>query len=590
MARQHEVCLEGHAVSRGIAIGIPFILDSFDTKTPEIRLSPEEVENEIGRYRRALKESRDDILRLKGELAREGVKDGVSVLEAHLQIIEDPLLKDQIEEEIRSTNKNAEFVFQLAIERFRKKFQALADPFFQQRFEDVHDISKRVLAYLRDMKRTTLTEVPQNSIVFTHTLTPSEAAEAKRQNVAAFVTQVGGAMSHTAIVAKAKGIPYVANVNFSKLNAMHKVSLAIVDGLSGKIILNPTEKTLQQYRSLKALIHDQHEELKEIKLLPAATLDGHPVRLSANVELVDDFSLLQDYGAEGVGLFRSEYLVLQRGFFPSEEEQVEIYKSLVVQMHGLPVVIRAFDIGLDKVVCSLKGGHELNPALGCRAIRFLLREKELFKAQMRAILRVSPFGDVRILFPMISSLNELMHAKEVVYEAYEELKKEGLAVASTVKLGCMIEVPSAAMIVDLLAKECDFLSIGTNDLIQYALAVDRDNQSTTSMYNSTHPGVIRLLQMIIEEANKNNVPVSVCGEIASDPRFVPLLLGLGISELSVSCRFLPVIKQVIRNIEKSHAEALTKHILSLKTAHEIHDVLVAEYEKNTPVAFAEHFN
>ncbi len=590
MTKQQEVYLEGHPVSRGIAIGIPIVLDSFDTKAPETRLSDDALEGEITRYRRALKKSHDDIVRLKGELAREGVKDGVSVLEAHLQIIQDPLLNEQIEQEIRGTKRTAEYVFQVAIERFRKKFQALHDPFFEQRFEDVHDISKRVLAYLRDMKRMHLNEVPMNSIVFTHSLTPSEAAEVSRECVQAFVTQVGGSMSHTAIVTKAKGIPYVANVNFSKLNAMHSITMAIVDGLSGKIILNPTEKTLAQYRELKATMTMQVEELKEkvVNTRPPSSgnraQNGIQVRLSANVELSSDFELLSQYGAEGVGLFRSEYLVLQRGYFPSEEEQFGIYKDLVMHMQGLPVVIRAFDIGVDKVVCNLKGGREVNPALGCRAIRFLLREKELFKAQIRAILRASLLGNVRILFPMISNLHELMEAKQIVHEAEAELKNEGHALLSSPKLGCMIEVPSAALIVDLLGKECDFLSIGTNDLIQYALAVDRDNQQTATCYNSTQPGVLRLLRMITSAAKNVAVPVSLCGEIASDPRFVPLLLGLGITELSVSCRFLPIIKHCVQHIKKEYAEALTEQIFAMKSAKEIYETLAHEYLKNMAVA------
>lgn len=588
MQRQ-EIYLQGQAASRGIAIGIPFILDPYEVKVPKVSLGAGDIEAEVARYEHALQESRDDIQRLKGELAREGVKDGVSVLEAHLEIIEDPLLNTQIKEEIRKAKKNAEFVFQKAIQRFRKKFQSLTDPFFQSRFEDVQDISKRVLAYLREMKRTTLDDVPHNSIVFSHTLTPSEAAEAKRQDVVAFVTQLGGATSHTAIVAKAKGIPYVANVSFAELHSMEKVELAIVDGISGKVILNPTEKTLQYYRKLKAHIHDHDSFLESSNHQLAAMHDGHLIRLSANVEILDDFALLKQFGAEGVGLFRSEYMVLQKGSFPSEEEQFEVYKSLVEHAGNHPVVIRAFDIGLDKVVCSLKGNSELNPALGCRAIRFLLHEKELFRAQMRAILRASAFGEVRILFPMISSLNELIEAKEVVYEAYEQLKMQGHPLAKAVKIGCMIEVPSAAMIVDLIAQECDFLSIGTNDLIQYALAVDRANHSMTSHYNSTHPGVVRLIRIVVREAKRKRIPVSICGEIASDPRFVPLLLGLGVRELSISCRFMPVIKHIIGKTKKDHAESLAKHVLTLKTAREIHDVLLDEYRKHVPDTTLSHF-
>ncbi|HXF29592.1 MAG TPA: phosphoenolpyruvate-utilizing N-terminal domain-containing protein, partial [Chlamydiales bacterium] len=284
-----EVILEGHAVSRGISIGIPFILDQFESSIQPHEILANEIEAEVERYRHALQESRDDIVRLKDELAQEGVKDGVSVLEAHLSIMEDPLLNEQIESEIKKSKKNAEFIFQKAIARFRKKFEALDDPFFQSRFEDVQDISKRILAYLRDMNRATLADVPHNSIVFTRSLTPSEAAEAKSNVVLAFVTNLGGPMSHTAIVAKAKGIPYVTSVNFSKLFEIDKVEMAICDGLSGKVILNPSESTLQEYRALKAKLHEQEEALKSIQNERATTLDGLHVKLTANVEIAEDF-------------------------------------------------------------------------------------------------------------------------------------------------------------------------------------------------------------------------------------------------------------------------------------------------------------
>lgn len=576
-----EVVLAGLGASHGIAIGIPYFLNQFEGKIPEIRLQQSQLNQEIERYRHALVESRHDIERLKEELQREGVKDGVSVLEAHLQIIEDPLLNEQIEREIRRAKKNAEFVFQSTIQAFREKFEALDDPFFQSRFEDVRDISKRILAYLSDMKRITLHDLPKDSIVFTEHLSPSEAAEANRKNVKAFVTRSGGAMSHTAIVTKAKGIPYVANVNFSEFNSIEKIEMAIVDGFAGCVILNPSEETLQRYRQQKMTIQARDESLKAIHGERATTQDGLTVRLTANVEIEDDFQLVEQYGAEGVGLFRSEYIVLARGSFPSEDEQFEIYKNLCLQNKNHPVVIRAFDIGMDKVACNIKGNPELNPALGLRAIRFLLHERALFKSQMRAILRASPFGQVRILFPMISCMSELLDAKAMVEEAKAELQKEGVEVSQGIKIGCMIEVPSAAMIADLLAKECDFLSIGTNDLTQYALAVDRTNQSTSALYTATHPAVLRLIKIVVAAGREANIPVSVCGEIASDPRFVPLLLGLGIKELSVSCRLLPRVKEAIRSTHNSEATDLVQKMLQMSSAHEIQGALLTEYERKT---------
>lgn len=582
MAQNLEICLEGNALSRGIAIGVPFVVDNLDEKVVEISLAPELIEKEVERYRTALKEAREDLSQLKAQLESEGIKDGVSVLEAHVQLTSDPLLNIEIEEQIAACGKNAEFVLSKVMRRYSKRFQKLADPFFQQRFEIVQDIYKRLLDHLRKSKRDFLSEIPVGSVVFAQTITPSSAAEANRQNVAAFVTQYGGAMSHMAIVAKAKGIPYVANVDFAALGKkMPKNSLVIVDGLLGKIIIHPSEKTLQEYRQLKAYLQIQFDELQNYCELPSMTTDGVSIRLSANVEISDDFALLKQYGAEGVGLFRSEYLVLGRGRFPGEEEQYEVYKNLIDHIKGCPVVIRTFDIGMDKVVSGLPVSKEQNPALGARAIRFLLKEKEIFQTQVRAILRAAVHGDVRILFPMVSSVSELREAKEVVYRAYDALIKEKQAVPQTIKLGCMVEVPSAAMIVDLLARECDFLSIGTNDLIQYALAIDRMHHAASDLFSSTHPGVIRLVRVIVQQAQHENVPVCICGEIASDPRFVPLLIGLGITELSVASRFLPLIKHVVRHTNRKEVAKLAAHILTLKTAAEIQAVLVDNYQKST---------
>ncbi|MCE5293026.1 MAG: phosphoenolpyruvate--protein phosphotransferase [Chlamydiales bacterium] len=584
-----EIFLEGSPLSRGIAIGTPLFLDNLDIQISEVAIDPSQILDEIERYRLALRATKQDLTSLKETLELEGIKDGVEVLDAHVQLTDDPLLNAQVEQEILKACKNAEFVLSRVMKGFSKKFSKLQDPFFQQRFEIVQDIYKRVHDHLSKNSPDSFTEIPPDSVVFAQTITPSNAAEANRKQVAAFVTQFGGAMSHMAIVAKAKGIPYVANIDFTEIAKSIDCSVVIVDGLSGRIILNPSEKTLLEYRQLQSDLQLEYDELKSSCILPSSTLDGERIRLSANVEIADDFSLLQQNGAEGVGLFRSEYLVLRRGCFPSEEEQYEVYKSLVAHMSGFPIVIRAFDLGMDKVLTGLPQLKEHNPSLGLRAIRFLLREKELFTVQVRAVLRASAHGDVRILFPMVSSLNELREAKDIVYRAYDALLKEGKPVPKTIKLGCMIEVPSAAMIADLLAKESDFLSIGTNDLIQYALAIDRMQSVGSDLFTSTHPGVVRLIKVIVEAAHGENKPVCICGEIASDPRFVPLLIGLGITELSVASRFLPLIKHVVRNTSKKEAIALAETVLKLKTSVDIQDLLTDFYKKGTPEAARSRF-
>ncbi|MBS0635558.1 MAG: phosphoenolpyruvate--protein phosphotransferase [Verrucomicrobia bacterium] len=438
-SHEGEIFLEGSALSRGIAIGYPLFLDSIEVDIPEISIEPNTIQNEVERYKQALYATKNDLISLKCSLEQEGIKDGVEVLDAHVQLTDDPLLNIQVEEEIAKVRKNAEFVLSRVMKGFSKKFSKMQDPFFQQRFEVVQDIYKRVYDHLSKTKRECLAEIPAGSIVFAQSITPSSAAEANRKQVAAFVTQFGGAMSHMAIVAKAKGIPYVANINFSKFAKLAKSKVVIVDGLLGRIIINPNEQTLNEYKQLQGDIQSHFDKLKSGCVLPSATLDGEKIRLSANVEIADDFSQLQQFGAEGVGLFRSEYLVLRRGCFPTEEEQFEIYRNLIEHMSGFPVVIRAFDLGMDKILTGYPQAKESGQ--GTRAIRFLLKEKEIFTLQVRAILRASIHGDVRILFPMVSSVSELREAKDVVYRAYDALLKEGYNVPNTIKLGCMVEIP-----------------------------------------------------------------------------------------------------------------------------------------------------
>jgi len=584
---EEEMIIQGRAIAKGLAVGKPFVIETLDRHVQEKEI--QDVDQEIDRYRSALKASYQDILKLKKELDKEGVEEGASILDAHLHIIEDPLLNDQVENAIREKKKNAEFLFFEVIDSFRKKFETIDNPLFQSRIEDLEDISCRVVAHLKQKKRRTISDAAEGVIVFSKMITPSEAAEAKQKNVKAFVTEIGGVTSHTAIVAKAVGIPYIAHINSQIFSAIDMGAKVVVDGFSGKVVLNPSEKTVEGFENRIIQQEEQIEVFRSWGKEKAHTVDGRHIRVSANVEVIEDFARLSHFGAEGVGLFRSEYIVLRCGYFPSEEEQYEVYKNLVESSQGHPVVIRAFDIGLDKVVQTLEKAKEENPALGLRAIRFLLKERSLFKVQIRAILRAAKYGDVRILLPMISCFSELVEAKTVIAEAKKELIQENQEINESVQIGCMIEVPSAAMIVDILAEQCDFISIGTNDLTQYVLAADRANQSMNSLYSSAHPGVLRLIQMIVEKAKAKNLPVGVCGEIASDPYFVPLLLGLGVEEFSVSCRFLPVIKQVIRHIKKSDAVLLVEKLMQCAFAEEVMEELLGQFETLMPLEIKEHF-
>lgn len=578
-----EIRLRGIPICRGIAIGKPFFITLNDENIPEITISKQNVNREVSRYIRAISQSKEDVKKLQKKLKLEKIAEGVAILDTHLQMMQDPLLTTEIEREIRYSCKNAEFVFHAFINECQKKFQSLADPFFRERFKDIQDVSKRVMGYLRESEQMNLGDIPGNSIIFSRELSASEAAEANATCINAFITAYGGTTSHAAIVAKAKGIPYVTDVDFERIIPLINPELQIiVDGRTGVVIINPLSETLANYLGLQSHLETQVSNWSLSKLLPPETVDGYGIKISANIDMVDELDKFHEYGGYGVGLFRSEYIFLSNDTFPTEEDQFIIYQNIVKRMKGLPIVIRTFDFGGDKLQLKQPMTFDGNPFFGCRAIRYLLKERDIFKAQVRAILRASAFGDVRLMFPMISALAELMDAKEIVKEAREELRRRGEHTADNIKIGSMIEVPSAVVIADILAKECDFLSIGTNDLVQYTLAFDRRNHSSSGFYASTDPSIIRMIKQVVCEANHHGIPVTICGEIAADPRFTPLLLGLGVHELSMAARFIPLIKQTVRNTSIVDAAFLADKILELSNARDILDILNHEYTCSHP--------
>lgn len=579
--KAQETYLRGIPICRGVVIGKPFFFAFEESEAPEFGISDADIENEINRYRRAVEKAQEDVERLRRQLEEERIYEGAAILESHREMMQDPLLASEVEENIREQKKNCEFVFQSIIKRYQVKFSMMADPLFRERFKDLQDISRRVMNYLMESAHFPLADLPEGSVIFASEFTPSDIAEANRAFATALISASGGVTSHAAIVAKAKGIPYVSNVNFERLE-VNKERLVIVDGRVGDVILNPTEETVARYEKIRDNLNRHIVKLDQARVLMPETFDGYAIKLSANIDVVTEAELLHKYGGNGVGLFRSEFVFLSEESFPTEEQQFEIYRDIVLKMKGLPIVIRTFDVGGDKPLPSRKFSPESNPYLGCRAIRFLLKEREIFKSQLRAILRASAFGEVSIMFPMISTLSELIEAKELVYEAMDDLRKNGCEIAPSIRIGCMVEVPSAAIISDLLARECDFLSIGTNDLVQYALAVDRDNHSMSELYAPTHPSVLRLIKLVVSEANQQGIPVSVCGEVAGDPRFTPLLLGLGVHELSVASRFIPVVKNAIRNTSIIEASRLAEKVISLSTSAEIEELLSQNYKQNVP--------
>jgi len=585
MTLGEEIILRGIPVSKGIGIGFPIYFSNSEEHVPEVQISPKEIEVEIERYRGALNQSRLDLERLRKISQRDGPPEIVAILGTHLEMMQDPMLTTDIEAKIRHLGRNTESVFHHLVEEYKVRFSTLKDTYFQERVRDIIDVSRRILNHLSPLQRLSMNEIPNNSVILTHELVPSETVEANASLVSGFITTAGGITSHAAIIARAKGIPYVANVDIKEFRR-HEIHSLIVDGSHGIVILNPNKKTLKKYQAIKKTHLESYKMLKSSTHLKGETVDGYEVRIFANLENPNEVDTILKNGALGVGLFRSEYLFLSKKGFPTEEEQFIIYKKMLRKLRGRPLVVRIFDIGGDKKVDLLPGnrdahyfnkiGPEMNPALGCRAIRFLLRFPELLESQLRAMIRASAFGEIHILIPMVSDLSELRQVRLIVNRICAELKEKEIPFSSQIPIGCMIEVPSSAIMCDALAKEADFLSIGTNDLVQYVMAADRSNPHTADLYYSTHPSILRLIRMVVASANCARKPVILCGECAADPTLIPILLGLGIREFSVAARHIPLVKHTIRKWRILEACRLAEGALEHTVAEELKEYLAEE--------------
>lgn len=554
-AQAEEIILRGLPISRGIGIGLPLYFTVADDDIPVIDIPENGIETEINRYRQALQLSRQDVEHLQRLSLNEGPPEIVSILGTHLEMLYDPLMTTGMEDKIRHLNRNPEAIVLDVINEYKKRFRSIKDGYFQERIRDIIDVSRRVLGYLRPLQVIRLNSVPANSIILAHDLVPSDTVEATASQIGAFVTASGGITSHAAIIARAKGIPYVAHVDIKLFKKLDPKSV-IVDGSQGIVIINPTKETLKKYQALKKGQLQNFRLMQSATHLKGETIDGYQVRIFANLEEVKELDHALRHGAAGVGLVRTEYLLLPRKRFPTEDEQTAIYRKMAQRLRGRPLVVRIFDVGGDKTFnldpASVDAhyftflGHEPNPALGCRAIRFLMRFPNLLDSQLRAVLRASPYGDIHVLIPMVSEISELHHVRNRLTTLSKEMRKSGIKVARSVPVGCMIEVPSSALLCDALAKEADFLSVGTNDLVQYVLAADRNNVLTAPFYNPAHPSILRLIRMIIASSTRFKKPLLLCGESASDPVMIPLLLGLGIREFSVAARTIPMVKHIVR--------------------------------------------
>jgi phosphotransferase system enzyme I (PtsI) len=558
---QSERRYQGIAVAPGIAEGRLFLHLPHPQEIPFRNIEKEEIALEIKRFKAALLATQRELQEIQRRITDSVGAANATVFDAHLLLLEDPELIKETLQSLHQERYNIEHIFNDVIQRTCEALQKTKNSYLRERTVDIQDVSRRILRHLLGRKMYSSHQCYDHPIIVAHSLTPSDAAILHHENVAAFATEVGSKTSHTAIIARALGIPAIVGLHAIVSELKHG-DLALLDGYDGLLIVHPTQETLHYYHNIKLQQQHLEKDLTKIRKKLPITQDGCRIILSANIELPQEIDEVLSSGAEGIGLYRTEFLYLNRMHPPEEDEQYAIFRKIAERSQPHSVIIRTFDVGADKPVKCLEFSKESNPFLGCRGIRFCLQNRELFKIQLRAILRAAVTGNLRMMYPMISCYEELREANAVLEEAKQDLRDRNAPFCEHLEVGIMIEVPSAAIIADLLAKEVKFFSIGTNDLIQYLTSVDRGNESIAYLYNPAHTGVVRTLKMIIDAGHAAGIWVGVCGELAGDLLFTPLLVGLGIDELSASPILVPRIKKAIQSLELSKCQHVVEQMLN----------------------------
>ncbi|HBL6132091.1 TPA: phosphoenolpyruvate--protein phosphotransferase [Listeria monocytogenes] len=565
--------LKGIAASDGIAIAKAYLLVEPDLSYEKTEVT--DVESEVKRFESALEVSRTELSMIREKAAKDLGEDKAQIFDAHLLVLNDPELIGPIEESIKNSKTNAETALQETTDMFIGMFESMDNEYMRERAADIKDVRKRVLSHLLGVTIPNPALIDEEVVVVAADLTPSDTAQLNRNFVKGFVTDIGGRTSHSAIMARSLEIPAVVGTK-EVTASVAKNDIVIIDGLEGNVIIHPTEEQIAHYEKIKSDFALQQAEWDKLKNEKTVSKDGVHVELAANIGTPNDLEGVISNGGEAVGLYRTEFLYMGRDNFPTEEEQFEAYKAVVSGMDGKSVVVRTLDIGGDKTLPYLELPEEMNPFLGFRAIRLCFANEELFRTQLRALLRASVYGNLKIMFPMIATVNEFRQARDILLDEKAKLKAAGTEVSDSIELGIMIEIPAAAVLADQFAKEVDFFSIGTNDLIQYTMAADRMNERVSYLYQPYNPSILRLVKMVIDASHKEGKWTGMCGEMAGDQTAVPLLLGLGLDEFSMSASSILKSRSLIKRLDQSEMVKLAEEALNKSTAEEVVE-LVEKY-------------
>ncbi len=565
-----EIILQGIGVSPGVAVAQAFALVSDEDRYVERDIGEEEIPREIARFEDALIATRHQIHDIQERISQAIGQESASIFDAHLLVVDDRSFVEEVIKKLRTDRKNIETILQVVANRYAEALAKVEDDYLRERAADVRDVARRILRNLSGGAVSSLAGISSHCIVIANDLSPSETATMNRQHVIGFATDLGSRTSHTAIMARALEIPAIVGLHDISVRVSAGDTI-LLDGNKGILIIHPSPDRLERYGKIAATQETIRSELATLRQEKAQTLDGYIVSLAANIELPGDVDAVIAHGGAGVGLFRTEFLYLAQDGLPSEEEQAAAYSEVARRLAPDPVIIRTMDLGGDKFSSHLKMPQELNPFMGWRAIRFCLAQPKIFKTQLRAILRASQYENVRIMYPMVSNANEVAQANRLLEESKDELRRDHIAFNDHIEVGVMIEVPSAALTAELIAPLVSFFSLGTNDLVQYTLAVDRINERIAYLYEPTHPAVIKLIKNTIDTAHNQGIWVGVCGEVAGNPLMAPLLMGLGADEFSVSPAMIPLIKRVVRNVTYSQAEELAELALASHSGEAVMD-------------------